>query len=121
MTRRLFQLAVSCFVGMLLALPVAAQDLNAAGNWNILIRMPDRNVTEHWVIEQNGHMVTVTATTTSGEKHSLAGEVNGVVFRVDSRNGEVYKVRGTVEENEMDGSVTIGNNEYLWSAKRAKT
>lgn len=121
MKRIAIRLAILFFVASSTAQLASSQTLSVAGNWEITVRMPDKNVSEQWVIEQKGDKITGMAKGPAGEMHALEGELNGVVFRVDSRNGDVYKVRATVEEDTMDGSVTMGNKEYLWSAKRSKS
>ena len=102
-------------------LHVSAQKVvGVAGKWDVTIRMPDRSVSEQWMIQQKGSAITATA---KGERElPVAGSIDGAFFRVTVTDGnQQYRVRATVDGDAMDGSITYGKGkEYLWSAKRSK-
>ena len=52
----------------------------------------------------------------------VAGSIDGAFLRVTVKDGDKqYKVRATVDGNEMDGSITYATGkEYLWQARRSK-
>ena len=93
---------------------------NVAGMWNVTIRMPGHNVTEQWTVQQKGTIVTGIAKGDKGEM-AVSGTIEGAFFRVGEKEGDKqYKVRATVDGNEMDGSITMGvGDAHLWFAKRA--
>ena len=107
--------AVTCGVGVL-----AQKSAAIAGKWDVTVRMPDRSSSEQWTIQQKGNAITATA---KGERElPVAGSIEGAFLRVTIRDGDKqYKVRATVDGDEMDGSITYGpGKEYLWIAKRPK-
>lgn len=93
---------------------------NVAGAWTVTVRMPGRTVNEQWTIQQKGTGVTGTAKGEHGEL-PVSGTIEGAFFRVTVKDGDKeYKVRATVDGNDMDGSITLGVGEArLWFAKRA--
>ena len=101
---------------------IAANEPNAnvAGKWSVTIRMPGHPVTEEWTVQQKGTVVTGIAKGEKGEM-PVSGTIEGAFFRVSEKNGDKqYKVRATVDGNEMDGSITMGvGDAHLWFAKRA--
>jgi hypothetical protein len=103
------------------ALPSAQKLASVAGKWDVTIRMPDRSNSEQWTIQQKGNAITATAKGDKGEL-PVAGMIEGAFFRVTVKDGDKqYKVRATVDGNEMDGSITYGiGQEFLWQAKRSK-
>ena len=108
--------AVTCPGGAL-----AQKSAAIAGKWDVTVRMPDRSATEQWTIQQKGNAITATA---KGERElPVSGSIEGAFLRVTIKDGDKqYKVRATVDGNEMDGSITYApGKEYLWSAKRPKT
>jgi hypothetical protein len=114
-------LLASCLLAVPSATPGATQPaVNVAGAWNVTIRMPGRNVSEQWNIQQKGTAVTGTAKGEHGEL-PVSGTVEGAFFRVTVKDGDKeYKVRATVDGSDMDGSITLGVGEAkLWFAKRA--
>ena len=122
MKRTAMLLAVLCSFAVTLAEITSAQKLaNVAGRWEVTIRMPDGAVTEQWSIRQSGGKITGTAKGTRGEL-PVTGTVEGAFLRVEVKDGDMqYKVRATVDNDAMDGSITLGRSrEYLWFAKRPK-
>ena len=80
----------------------------------------DRSINERWTIQQKGTAITATA---KGERElSVSGSIDGAFLRVTVVDGDKqYKVRATVDGDEMDGSITYGTGkEYLWIARRPK-
>ncbi|HEY7387446.1 MAG TPA: hypothetical protein VH640_02985 [Bryobacteraceae bacterium] len=94
---------------------------NIAGKWTVTVRMPGHVVTEQWVIQQKGNSVTGAAQSDHGEL-PLSGTIEGAFLRVSVHDGQKeYKVRATVDEEAMDGSITLAiGEERLWFAKRAR-
>jgi hypothetical protein len=109
------------FAVMLPAGALAQTSAAIAGKWDVTVRMPDRSTTEQWTIQQKGKAITATA---KGERElPVSGSIDGAFLRVTIKDGDKqYKVRATVDGNEMDGSITYApGREYLWIAKRPKT
>jgi hypothetical protein len=91
---------------------------SVGGKWEVTVRMPERSLNEQWTIQQKGNAVTATA---KGERElPVSGSIEGAFLRVTVKDGDKqYKVRATVDGNEMDGSITYGpGKEYLWVARR---
>lgn len=111
-----------CFVAMTFAQPALAQKpVNVTGNWVVTVRMPNGNVTEKWIVRQVGNNVTGTVKSPQGDLPVKGEMVSGVFLRASFKDGEVeHLIRATAEKDSMDGSITIGRSEYLWSAKRSQ-
>jgi hypothetical protein len=101
---------------------VVAEPATVAGTWNVTIRMPNGPVSEQWTLQQKGTAISGTAKGEHGEL-PVSGTIEGAFFRVSVKDGnKEYKVRATVDGNDMDGSVTLGvGDARLWFAKRAAT
>lgn len=115
-------LLLACVLVLTFAAVPSAQKLaSVAGKWDVTIRMPNRSSSEQWTIQQKGNAITATAKGDRGEL-PVAGMVEGAFFRVTVKDGDKqYKVRATVDGDEMDGSITYGaGQEFLWQAKRSK-
>jgi hypothetical protein len=121
MKRMAAVLSLACAYALTLPAHARAQAPAAiAGKWDITVRMPDRSATEQWTIQQKGKAITATA---KGERElPVSGSLDGAFLRVTVKDADKeYKVRATVDGNEMDGSITYGpGKEYLWHAKRPK-
>lgn len=107
--------AALCFFSVLVARQTSAQKIaNIAGTWAAITRTPDRNINEQWTIQQ-------TADKLSGDHGEIpfSGTIDDAGFvRVDVMAADtVYKVRAT--NDSMDASITIGDKEYIWSAKKS--
>ena len=111
-----------CFVAMTFAQPALAQKpVNVTGNWDVTVKMPSGNVTQKWTVRQVGNNVTGTVKSAQGERPVTGEMVSGVFLRASFKDGEVeHLIRATAEKDSMDGSITIGRSEYLWSAKRSQ-
>ena len=111
-----------CFVAMTFAQPALAQKpVNVTGNWDVTVKMPNGNVTQKWTVRQVGNNVTGTVKSAQGERPVTGEMVSGVFLRASFKDGEVeHLIRATAEKDSMDGSITIGRSEYLWSAKRSQ-
>jgi len=123
MKRTAINFAILCFFVVSVAQAASAQQVaKIAGKWDVTIRMPDHNVSEQWTMQQD-RSGNVTATVKgSGGEQKVTGEVNNVLLRFDYKVGDAdYKIRATVDGDTMDGSVTIGKKEYIWSAKKSKS
>jgi hypothetical protein len=120
MKKAAIALGFLCFLVVMFPQRGATQDVaKVGGSWDVTVRMPDKNVSEKWMIQQEGGKVMGTA---KGAKDmSFSGTVDNVFLRVDLKDGDMtYKVRATVDNDSLDGSITMGKNEYLWSAKKNK-
>ena len=121
MKRTAILIGVLCFFVVTFAQVAPSQKVpNAAGNWDAITRTPDHHdFTEQWTIQQNGNKITAKVKTAHGEL-SVTGEIDEVgFFRVDYKDGDMtVKVRATLDNDALDGSVTIGKDEHLWTAKR---
>jgi hypothetical protein len=120
--RRATTILVTCaaLAGAIRMIGANQPNANVAGMWNVTIRMPGHNVTEQWTVQQKGTIVTGIAKGDKGEM-AVSGTIEGAFFRVSEKDGDKqYKVRATVDGNEMDGSITMGvGDARLWFAKRA--
>jgi hypothetical protein len=124
MKRAAISIAVLClFVGTFAQVAKSQKKIpNVAGNWDSITRMPDKHdVTEQWVITQKADKLMATIKTANGDKMA-EGTIDDVgFFRVDIKDGDaIIKVRATLDQDSLDGSITIGKDEHLWSAKRKK-
>ncbi|PWT82681.1 MAG: hypothetical protein C5B57_08310 [Blastocatellia bacterium] len=122
MVRKPFLLSFVGVLALTFQAVLSTQKLaSVAGKWDVTIRMPDRSNSEQWTIQQKGSAITATAKGDRGEL-PVAGMIEGAFFRVTVKDGDKqYKVRATVDGNEMDGSITYGTGqEFLWQAKRSK-
>jgi hypothetical protein len=92
------------------------------GTWDVTISMRGQKIAEQWTIEGTGDNLTATIKGPDGEM-KVPCEQNGFNFRSDFKNsgGDVIKVRAGLGGDRMDGSIRIGDREFLWFAKRAKT
>src|SRR5438132_554062 len=98
-------LSLACVFALALPGSAPAQTPAAiAGKWDVTVRMPDRATNEQWTIQQKGKAITATA---KGERELPAsGSIDGAFLRVTIKDGDKeYKVRATVDGNEMDGSI----------------
>jgi hypothetical protein len=123
MMRTIFRITIVCFLAVSLAQVALPQQVaNVAGKWEVIIKMPDRTVTEQWTIQQENNKLTGMVKRDSGEV-PMTGEVSTLEFRASVMDGDMqYKVLATIDTDShtMDGAVRMGKNEYLWSAKRPK-
>lgn len=121
MKKAAMALGLLCFLVVMFPQRGSAQDVaKVGGTWDVTVRMPDSNVSEKWMLQQEGGKVTGTSKGPHGDL-PLTGTVDNVFLRVDVKDGDMtYKVRATVDADSLDGSITMGKNEYLWSAKRNK-
>ena len=114
-------LSLACVLALTLAGRAAAQAPAAiAGKWDVTVRTPDKSTSEQWTIQQKGKAITATAK--SERELPVSGSIDGAFLRVTVKDGDKeYKVRATVDGDEMDGSITYDKGkEYLWQAKRSK-
>jgi len=125
MKRTAILLTVLCFFAATFARPASPQKektFNVAGNWDVTVRLPSGHVAEKWTVKQAGDKITGTVKGPDGDQ-TVAGEiVTKIFFRVSEKSGDTVKlIRATINDNNsMDGSITIGTDEHLWSATRSK-
>lgn len=115
-------LTALCLLAVTFAqLAVAQKPVAVAGNWVVTVRMPNGNVTQQWTLRQTGNNVSGTVKSPKGDLAIKGEMVSGVFLRASFKEGDVeHLIRATADKDAMDGSVTIGRSEYLWSAKRSQ-
>ena len=115
-------LTALCLLAMTFAqMALAQKPVAVAGSWVVTVRMPNGTVTQQWTLRQTGNNVSGTVKTPKGDLPVKGEMVSGVFLRVSFKEGDVeHLIRATAEKDAMDGSVTIGRSEYLWSAKRSQ-
>lgn len=103
------------------AAPVAAPPAKMMGGWSVTIHSTIQGLlTEQWNLQQSGDKVTGTAKTDQGEL-PFEGSLTGNIFLGHIKDGDKqYEVRGTAVDNDFDGTIRMGKNEFLLSAKRSK-
>jgi hypothetical protein len=94
---------------------------NMVGNWNITIHSTIEGIlNEQWTVRQDGDKITGTVKSKSGDA-TLEGSLSGAIFLGSVTDGDKkYTVRGTLVDNDFDGTIRMGKNEFLLSAKRSK-
>jgi len=94
---------------------------NMVGSWNVTIHSTIEGIlTEQWTLTQDGAKITGGVKSKSGEA-TLEGSLNGAIFLGAITDGDKkYAVRGTAVDNDFDGTIRMGKNEFLLSAKRSK-
>jgi hypothetical protein len=99
----------------------AAPAANMVGNWTVTIHSTIEGLlTERWNVTQDGAKITGGVKSKSGDA-TLEGSLNGAIFLGAITDGDKkYVVRGTVVDNDFDGTIRMGKNEFLLSAKRSK-
>jgi len=91
------------------------------GNWNGTIHSTLEGIlTEQWTVTQNGEKITGTVKSKNGDL-TLEGTLSGAILLGAMTDGDKkYVVRGTAVDNDFDGTIRMGKNEFLLSAKRSK-
>ncbi len=99
----------------------AAPAANMVGNWNVTIHSTIEGIlTEQWNVTQDGAKITGGVKSKSGDA-TLEGSLNGAIFLGAITDGDKkYVVRGTAVDDDFDGTIRMGKNEFLLSAKRSK-
>jgi hypothetical protein len=99
------------------ATPIA----NMVGSWNVTIHSTIEGIlTEQWNVTQDGAKITGAVKSKGGDS-TLEGSLSGAIFLGAVTNGDKkYAVRGTAVDNDFDGTIRMGKNEFLLSAKRSK-
>jgi hypothetical protein len=94
---------------------------NMVGSWNVTIHSTIEGIlSEQWTVTQDGAKVTGAVKTKDGNA-TLEGSLSGAIFLGDVTDGDKkYTVRGTAVDNDFDGTIRMGKNEFLLSAKRSK-
>jgi hypothetical protein len=99
----------------------AAPLANMVGNWNVTIYSAIEGIlSEQWSLAQDGSNVTGGVKTKNGDA-KLDGSLNGAIFLGTITDGDKkYVIRGTAVNNDFDGTIRMGKNEFLLSARRSK-
>jgi hypothetical protein len=99
------------------ATPVA----NMVGSWNVTIHSTIEGIlTEQWTVKQDGDKITGAVKSKNGDS-TLQGTLSGAILLGAITDGDKkYVVRGTAVDNDFDGTIRMGKNEFLLSAKRPK-
>jgi hypothetical protein len=94
---------------------------NMVGSWNVTIHSTVEGIlSEQWTVTQDGAKITGGVKTKDGNA-TLEGSLSGAIFLGDVTDGDKkYTVRGTAVDNDFDGTIRMGKNEFLLSAKRSK-
>jgi len=94
---------------------------NMVGSWDVTIHSTIEGIlTEQWTVTQDGAKITGTVKTKNGDA-TLEGSLSGAIFLGAVTDGDKkYVVRGTAVDNDFDGTIRMGKNEFLLSAKRSK-
>ena len=109
MKRTAISFMILSFLAVLLAQVASSQQApSVAGKWDVTIRKSGQNVSEQWIIQQEGDNVIATIKRDSGELKIMC-EVNNTVFRADFKDGEGLgnKVRAAISADRMDGSLVM--------------
>ena len=99
----------------------AAPPASMVGSWNVTIHSTIEGIlTEQWTVTQDGAKIMGTVKTKNGDA-ALEGSLSGAIFLGAVTDGDKkYTVRGTAVDNDFDGTIRMGKNEFLLSAKRSK-
>jgi hypothetical protein len=99
------------------AIPAA----NMVGSWNVTIHSTIEGIlTEQWTVQQDGDKITGTVKSKNGDL-TLEGSLSGAILLGAITDGDKkFVVRGTAVDNDFDGTIRMGKNEFLLSAKRSK-
>jgi hypothetical protein len=99
----------------------AAPPANMVGSWNVTIHSTIEGLlTERWTVTQDGAKITGTVKTKNGDA-KIEGSLSGAVFLGSVTDGDnKYTVRGTAVGDDFDGTMRMGKNEFLMSARRSK-
>jgi hypothetical protein len=109
-----------------LAFGVATRAQDAAkvdGNWELSMQGPNGSFTQTLTIQQDGAMLKGSAKGRRGDS-PLEGKMDGnkIHFTITRQtpNGErKMEYNGTVDGDNMKGTVSMGENEREWTAKRS--
>jgi hypothetical protein len=95
--------------------------VNMVGNWIVTIHSTIEGIlSEHWSLTQDGSNITGGVKTKNGDA-KLDGSLNGAIFLGTITEGDQkYVIRGTAVDNDFDGTIRMGKNEFLLSARRSK-
>src|SRR3984893_14197738 len=99
------------------ATPIA----NMVGNWNVTIHSTIEGLlSQQWTVKQDGDKITGTVKSKTGDL-ALEGSLTGAILLGAITDGDKkYVVRGTAVADDFDGTIRMGKNEFLLSAKRTK-
>jgi hypothetical protein len=94
---------------------------NMVGSWKVTIHSTIEGIlTEQWTVSQSGDKITGKVKTKNGDA-TLEGSLSGAIFLGAVTDGDKkYTVRGTAVDNDFDGTIRMGKNEFLLAAKRSK-
>jgi len=99
------------------ATPIA----NMVGNWKVTIHSTIEGLlSEQWTVKQDGDKITGAVKSKNGDS-TLEGTLSGAILLGAITDGDKrYVIRGTTVDNDFDGTIRMGKNEFLLSAKRSK-
>jgi hypothetical protein len=91
------------------------------GNWNVTIHSTIEGLlSQQWTVKQDGDKITGTVKSKTGDL-ALEGTLTGAILLGAITDGDKkYVVRGTAVADDFDGTIRMGKNEFLLSAKRSK-
>jgi hypothetical protein len=99
----------------------AAAPANMVGNWNVTIHSTIEGLlSQQWTVKQDGNKITGAVKSKNGDL-TLEGTFSGAILLGAITDGDKkYVVRGTAVADDFDGTIRMGKNEFLLSAKRSK-
>src|SRR3984893_3227189 len=100
------------------ATPVAKM----VGNWNVTIHSTIEGLlSQEWTVKQDHDKITGAVKSKNGDL-TLEGTLNGAILLGAITDGDKkYVVRGTAVDNDFDGTIRMGKNEFLLSVKLSKS
>ncbi len=119
------RLALVAMFALAFVTVAAAQDAKVAGKWETTVETPNGTRTTTFTFEVNGDKLTGTVAGGRGGDAPLSGTVKGkeVAFTVKRmmRDQEItIEYKGTVEGDEIKGTVGTPQGSRDWLAKRVK-
>lgn len=125
MKKNAFLFVVVCAFALAFAGVASAQTAALGGTWDVTIKGPNGNISEQWVVQQDGNKVTGNVKNGNNE-FPLEGTVDGnkidVHVTAKGPNGERHlEIIATVAGDSITGKITQNGMDRDWSAKRAKS
>jgi predicted secreted protein len=126
MKKSTWVLAALCALALCLTVMAAAQEKGAsvAGSWEMSMQGPQGTMTQTLTLEQTGKDIKGTLKGMRGEspvEGTIEGNKINFTVKRQTPNGErTIPYAGTVDGDNMKGTVKFGENEREWTAKRAK-
>jgi hypothetical protein len=118
-------LMLSILLFTLMLVPLSAQDVNVAGDWEISMTMREREMTRAMTIEQDGEKIKVTmegfrgGDETIGEGTIKGNKIEWTITRESQRGEITMEYSATVDGDTMTGEVSVGDfGSFEFTAKK---